>query len=94
MIIAMPGVPTEFKHMWPEKVVPILREQGLIGETIIRSRVLRLAGIGESSSEKLVLDILEKQSNPTIAPLAHWGEVHYRITARGNSEEEIERMFD
>ncbi len=94
MIIAMPGVPTEFKHIWSEKVIPILREQGLIGETIIRSRVLRLAGIGESSSEKLVLDILEKQDNPTIAPLAHWGEVHYRITARGNSEEEIERMLD
>lgn len=38
--------------------------------------------------EMEVADILQKQSNPTIAPLASEGEVTLRITARANSEEE------
>ena len=49
---------------------------------MIVSHVLRFYGIGEAELEVRVQDILDKQTNPTVAPLASDGEVTLRITAK------------
>lgn len=93
VVIDLPGPPREFIPMVNECVVPYLRER--VGESagIIRSRVLRIAGLGESSVEDMVKHLLGG-SNPTVAPLASTGEVHLRITAKAGSIIEADAMID
>lgn len=82
-IFMFPGVPHEMEGLVAEGLVPWLeaRTQG----EIIRSRVLRIAGLGESVVEERVRDLIHG-SNPTVAPLAKLGEVHLRITAKGTPD--------
>ena len=92
-LIFVPGVPREMRGMIDDHVVPYLRAHGLAGEEVIRSRLLRVVGLGESAVEDRVRDLMRSSANPTIAPYAHTGECHLRVTARG-PEEEAERMLD
>jgi nicotinamide-nucleotide amidase len=64
-------------------LVPWLVEHA--GDDVIRSRVLRITGLGESMVEEQVRDLIHG-TNPTVAPLAKLGEVHLRITAKGRPE--------
>jgi len=82
-LIFTPGVPREMKGMVKDHIVPYLRERGLAGREVIRSRVLRITGLGESAVEDRLRDLMRSSENPTIAPYAHTGECHVRITARG-----------
>lgn len=93
VVIVLPGPPREFNEMVDSQVLPYLREMVGEGAAVIRSRVLRIAGMGESSVAEMVADLLEG-SNPTVAPLAHPGEVHLRITAKANRVDEAETLID
>lgn len=88
--IVLPGPPSELQPMFINEVIPYLA-----GKTSdqIYSRVLRIFGVGESSVEAKVKDLLQKQSNPTIAPLAGGGEVTLRITAKAASQNEAEQLI-
>lgn len=88
-IFLFPGVPAEMEVLVADGLIPWL--QARTGETVIRSRVLRITGLGESVVEERVRDLIHG-SNPTVAPLATLGEVHLRITAKG-SPEEVERRL-
>lgn len=89
-IISLPGVPREMKHIFDEEVIPYIKG---LNSRIIRSKVLNFFGIGESSLEIEVKDILDKQTNPTLALLAGTGEVKIRITAKGSSVEEVNDLI-
>jgi len=91
-LIFVPGVPREMKGMMQDHVIPYLRASGLAGQEVIRSRILRITGLGESAVEDRVRDLMRSSLNPTIAPYAHTGECHLRVTARG-SEQEVERLL-
>ena len=58
------------------------------------SRILRVAEVGESAMEERVKDIIDAQTNPTIAPYAKDGEAILRITAKARDEEEANRLID
>lgn len=77
--VLMPGPPCEMQPMFEASVLPFLLDKS--GEKIV-SRVVRLFGIGESAVEEQIKDLLERQGNPTLAPLAGTGEVTLRITAK------------
>ncbi len=91
-LIFVPGVPREMKGMIQDHVVPYLRARGLAGREVIRSRILRITGLGESAVEDRVRDLMRASANPTIAPYAHTGECHLRLTARG-TDEEVEQLL-
>ncbi len=91
-LIFLPGVPREMKGMMEDHVIPYLAARGLGGHEVIRSRILRITGLGESAVEDRVRDLMREGRNPTIAPYAHTGECHLRITARGTPEE-AERLL-
>ena len=66
--------------------------------------MIKLCGIGESAAETKILDLINGQQNPTVAPYAKTGEVHLRITAKAEDEkaafsliapveEELKRRF-
>lgn len=91
-IIALPGVPREMKHLMTETVLPYLRARaGHSG--IIRRRVLRTIGIGESLIDATLGELLHAD-NPTVGLAAHTGQVDVRITARAVSAEAAEAMLD
>lgn len=93
VVIVLPGPPREFNEMVDSQVLPYLRERVGFGADVIRSRVLRIAGLGESSVAEMVKGLLGG-SNPTVAPLASLGEVHLRITAKAESVGEADAMID
>ena len=76
-IIAMPGVPREMMRMWEIEVEPSLGAGG-----VLRSRTLKLLGIGESSVEE-ALDELVRSTSPTVATYAKNDGVHVRVTDKG-----------
>ncbi|GBF31993.1 N-terminal domain of CinA protein [Desulfocucumis palustris] len=91
--ILLPGPPNEFKRMVNDRVIPFLKEK-LAGKSgIIKSRVLKFCGIGESKLDEKLSDLL-KSSNPTLAPTAKFSEVHLRITARAGDEAGAGEMIE
>nr|WP_144919984.1 competence/damage-inducible protein A [Paenibacillus bovis] len=89
----LPGPPHEMQPMFRKFGLPAILDEIEVKEKIV-SRVLRYFGIGESQLEVEIEDILDEQSNPTIAPLAGDNEVTLRITARHQSEEEATKLID
>ncbi|MCB9451832.1 MAG: CinA family nicotinamide mononucleotide deamidase-related protein [Anaerolineaceae bacterium] len=93
-VISLPGVPREMKYLMIEAVIPYLKRHYNLQETIIKARVLRTAGIGESTLDSRIGDDLLQQSNPTVGLAAHAGQVDVRITAKATSVEIANRMID
>lgn len=92
VLILLPGPPRELEPMFVHEVTP--RLQKFAGGKIIVSRVLKVAGLGESALDEAITDLLTAQSNPTIATLAQYSEVHLRLTAKAGSREEAEILLD
>src|SRR5690606_8907659 len=91
-VIAVPGVPREMKHMMLETVLPYLRERAE-NQGIIRRRVLRTIGIGESAIDDRLSDFM-LWANPTVGLAAHTAQCDVRITARADSAAEADVMLD
>jgi nicotinamide-nucleotide amidase len=91
--VFLPGVPREMKSMMLEQVLPYLRK-ALKQNDVIKSYILRFIGIGESQLEYELKDILDKQQNPTIAPLAQDSGVIIRLTAKASSEINAFKLLD
>lgn len=88
----LPGVPREMKWLVSEKVIPFMKQKGILTEQLF-SKVLSFQGIGESSLETELQDLIRSQSNPTIAPLAGNGYVTLRLTAKASNKVESEELF-
>lgn len=88
--IMLPGPPREMKPMFIESVRPYLEAKA---EYVIHSKSLRVFGVGESAAEEKLKDIIEKQTNPTIAPYAKTGEMELRLTAKAPARKEAEKMI-
>lgn len=88
--ILLPGPPNEMKPMFEEAVAPYLNKLQPEG---IYSKMVKLCGLGESKAETMVADLMDAQSNPTLAPYAKTGEVHFRVTAKAKSEEEADMLM-
>lgn len=88
--ILLPGPPGEMKPMFEKYVVDYFRKRNPF---VISSVTVKLCGIGESKAESEIKDLIEKQSNPTIATYAKTGEVHLRITAKAENEKEAMKLI-
>jgi len=85
IVICLPGPPNELIPMVEQTVSPFLAKKLTGKPAVIKSRVLRIVGIGESRVEEMVRDLL-LTNNPSVAPLAKPGECHLRITARAQTD--------
>jgi nicotinamide-nucleotide amidase len=93
VVISVPGVPREMKYLMTEAVIPYLQEHFKLGSGIIKARVLRTAGIGESMLDNQIGTDLLQASNPTVGLAAHTGQVDIRITAKANDEAQADSMI-
>ena len=90
-IICMPGPPREMKRMFQKSVVPFL--QSMI-DGALYYRQIRFFGIGESMLETQLLDLIDNQTDPTLATYAKEGECSLRIASKRATEEEAEHAVD
>jgi len=88
IVVLLPGPPREMAPMFSEKVKPYLEEKS---PYVMRSRILRLFGIGESSVGDTVKDLMQND-NPTVAPYAKDNETILRVTARAETKEEADML--
>lgn len=91
ILINLPGPPREMKPMFNDHVKKYL--EGITGE-IIKSKILRLFGIGESLMAQKLNNLIQNSKNPTVAPYAKDNDVTLRITAKGNSEKECDDLIN
>ncbi|MCH7586565.1 MAG: CinA family nicotinamide mononucleotide deamidase-related protein [Chloroflexi bacterium] len=91
VVIALPGVPAELAVLLESDVIPYLRKKLKLRQ-IIKTRILRTAGIGESWLDNKIED-LERMSNPTVGLAAHPGLVDIRITAKGPNSAAVDEMI-
>lgn len=90
-VALLPGPPREMKPMFEESVVPYLEK---FQQGVLVSKVLRVIGVGESKAEEMIEDILDNQTNPTVAPYAKDGEMIFRITAKANTYDEGIKLME
>lgn len=88
-VILLPGPPGELISMFEHSVVPYL--SGL-QSCVIYSQTVKICGVGESKAEVMIEDLINGQTNPTIATYAKTGEVHLRVTARAEDEKTAKKL--
>jgi len=91
-VMSLPGVPHELQHLTENSVLPFLQQQFGI-KTIIKTRVLKTAGVGESNIDRLISD-LEESDNPTVGLAAHLGAVDIRVSAKADTPAEVNLLLD
>ncbi len=89
-VILLPGPPDELVPLFRDQVTPYLRA---LQPEYIFSRMVKICGIGESAVEEKLIDLIDGQTNPTVATYAKIGEVHVRVTARAAGEEEAKKLI-
>ena len=90
ILVMLPGPPKETIPMFEKQVKPFLAQKQ---EYTFVSRVLRIAGVGESAMETMVKDLIDSQTNPTIAPYAKDSESLLRITAKAKDNKQAEELI-
>ena len=88
-IVLLPGPPKEMQSMAKNELLSYILDD----DNVIFSEQLKFAGIGESKVETILMDLIDQQTNPTIAPLAGTHEVYIRLTANAETEEECQKLI-
>lgn len=90
ILIMLPGPPNETVPMFEKSVMPYLKQKQ---DYTLVSKTLHLSGVGESAAAEKIRKLMQESTNPTIAPYAKTNEMFFRITAKGNSIEEAEKIM-
>lgn len=87
--VVLPGPPSELKPMVLNQLLP-----KLMTGIKLYSRVLRFFGIGESQLVTILADLIDHQTDPTLAPYAKTGEVTLRLSTKAVSQEKADQALD
>lgn len=90
IVIMLPGPPNELEPMFCESVAPYLKEK--TGGALY-SHTFKIFGIGEAKVAELFKDMMEKGTNPTLAPYAEVAGVRLRLAAYAKNEEEGKKLI-
>ena len=94
-VAMLPGVPREMRGMLAEEIVPRLRPHA--GDTVVLSRTLRTAGIGESAIAEMLgespLEGIPAKTAIALAFLPSALGVDLRLTIRGLAREDAEEIL-
>lgn len=87
--VLLPGPPKELIPMFEKQVRPYFAK---LSKEIIYSVTVKECGIGESLLETKLLDLIDKQTNPTVATYAKTGRSEVRVTAKAASAEAAKEL--
>ena len=90
IIIILPGPPKEMIPMFEYKVKPYLKS---MNKEVLISKTLKFFGIGESTLESKIIDIIKEQINPTVAIYVSNMELRLRITAKAENEDKANEII-
>ena len=93
VILSIPGVPGEMEYLMENTVIPYLRKRFSLQRQLIRYRVLRACGLGESGVGQQIKDLMRESKNPTVGTLASIGDIRIRITAKADTSEEASNLI-
>jgi len=91
-VVLMPGPPREMKPMFENHVLPRISNLG--GETCFCTRVLRIAGMGESAVDEKIAPIYTRYENPQTTILFNSSEIEIHLRAHGRTEVDAETLLD
>ena len=91
-LVLLPGPPHEMSPMFEDQVLPVLRERA--GGRALRTRILKIAAMGESDVEQVVAPVYKTFTNPRTTILGGPGQVELHLTAEGASAEEAEARIE
>ncbi len=89
-VVLLPGPPGELVPMFRDQVAPYLQK---LAPGVIKSQTVKICGVGESKAETVIKDMIDGQTNPTIATYAKTGEVHIRVTAEAETEKAAGKLL-
>ncbi|MEN6577087.1 MAG: competence/damage-inducible protein A [Phycisphaerales bacterium] len=90
LLYAMPGVPSEMRHMLDTFILPELRQYSA-GQAIVVRR-LRCFGAGESKVAEMIGDAMRRGRNPLVNCTVHAGVITLEIVATAADPDEAEAM--
>ena len=85
VLVMLPGPPREMKPMLDNQVIPFLLKYS---DHVLVSSNVNIIGMGESTVEEKLFDLMTTSKNPTLAPYVNDGEVRVRVTGSGRNEVE------
>ncbi len=91
ILVMMPGPPREMKPMLENQVLPYLEKYS---DKKLVSSDINIFGMGESSVEDKLHDLMVESKNPTLAPYVNDGEVRVRVTASADTYDEARSIVD
>jgi nicotinamide-nucleotide amidase len=92
--LSIPGVPSEMEYLMEHTVIPYLRKRFNLQRQVIRYRVLRVCGLGESAIGLQIKDLMRESQNPSVGTLASVGDIKIRITAKASDPEEASTLIE
>ena len=87
--ILLPGPPFELEPMFEKQIMPYLAS---LQSGVLYSKTVKIVGVGESRAETMIMDMIDAQTNPTIATYAKTGEVHIRVTSYASDKKEAAKL--
>lgn len=90
VFMLLPGPPAELKPMFEGQCLPRLEK--LLPPQAIRTRWLRVVGIGESDLDQLIAPVYLRYQNLATTILAVSGEIHVHLRARCATAQEAETI--
>ncbi len=94
VLISLPGVPFEMEYLMTTSVLPYLRRRFQLEHQIIKYKVLRACGLGESAIGLQIKDLMKRDQNPSVGTLASIGDIKIRITAKADSPVEASQLIE
>jgi len=93
IVVLLPGPPREMMPMFDEQVLPKLRARAG-ARRVVRRRVLRIAGMGESAVDELAAPVYTRFENPKTTILGAPGQVELHLVAHGDGDADAEARID
>lgn len=90
-LILLPGPPREMIPLFEDQVIAYLQKYQ---DKVFAFKVLNITGIGEGQMEEAIMDIVENQTNPTVAPYSKAQGLTLRIAASAASEAEAKKLIE
>ena len=90
-LMLLPGPPHELQAMFTRQCLP--RLAGRVPEQVIRTLVMRVAGMPESDLDQLIAPVYKKYENPVTTILAAAGDIQIHLRARTAAEAEAAALL-
>ena len=90
-LVLLPGPPKELKPMFSDQVIP--RISRIAGGVVLKKRVLKVSGMGESAIDEAIAEIYQRYESIETSILFNKSEVEIHLTARGVSEDVCEESI-